>query len=45
MGFNINILGYAFIMFWRIDLNAGEITTIIPIKIQCNSNTILIAIH
>ena len=40
-----DIFGYAFEMFWRIKVNAGEITTIIiiiiPIKIQCNSNKIL----
>ena len=28
MGFMISIYGYAIEMFWRIELNAGEITTI-----------------
>ena len=28
MGFMISIFGYSFEMFWRIELNAGEITTI-----------------
>ena len=35
--------GYSFEMFWRIELNAGEITTInsIPIKIHAIQKKIL----
>ena len=35
------MFGYSFEMFWQIELNAGEITKINTIKIQCNSNKIL----